>query len=602
MNRKYKLVLSFSLLKQNIKSILLFELLFKMVSSAIIIPILYGLFHLSLSTVKLTYLSNDNLQYYLTRPSTIIFIIIFIFAFLLYTIFEISCFISCYQASYYKQKISVHQMLSAGTATLLKIFKGNNISIFGYTFCLIPLINLSIIFGYVSSISLPSFFINYLQQNLWVKSLIGLLFILFLVEVVRFIYAFPIFVLEKDNFHNARKQSLKMNHKSYLKNCIGIIVWNITVLVLLFATAVLSTVGTAIVIRLFSTSRVAYSLALGVAAGAITIILIIFSNFMVPIAFAYTSAMYIKYRFDRGEEIPAFVPKVGRYKKTGKVVSVIIVLSLVLNLIYVTIGNSRDFLSNVQLLNHPTVTAHRGDSYTAPENTIPAIQQAINNHADYVEIDVQQTKDGEIILMHDTSLKRTTGLRQAVWNTTYEQIAKLDAGAWFSRAYINTKVPTLKEAIEVCKNKIDMNIELKPSGHDRDFEQKVVDLILEAGIEKECVVASMSYNSIKKVKELAPQIQTVYVTSVAYGWFDSLEYADIVSIEASFLTSKLVNQLHENKKRVYAWTVNDTAMVQTLIDLGVDSIITDDPVMVRESIYSKDLNQSIVDFILGMFR
>ena len=111
----------------------------------------------------------------------------------------------------------------------------------------------------------------------------------------------------------------------------------------------------------------------------------------------------------------------------------------------------------------------------------------------------------------------------------------------------------------------------------------------------------MKYECIKRVKEIDPNIKTVYVTAVAYGNIASLDAADIVSIEASFITGKLVNGLHERGKQIYAWTVNDEEKIQMMIDLGVDNIITDNPVMARELIYSKSLNENIVEFITNLF-
>lgn len=130
---------------------------------------------------------------------------------------------------------------------------------------------------------------------------------------------------------------------------------------------------------------------------------------------------------------------------------------------------------NIEYLHTTEVTAHRGASSVYPENTLRAFSGAVELGADWIELDVQQTRDGQIIVMHDTNLARTTGLRQDIWQTDYAQIAGLDAGSWFSEEFAGEPVPLLSDALSFAKeHDIRLNIELKPTGHETDFEQAVV--------------------------------------------------------------------------------------------------------------------------------
>ena len=111
------------------------------------------------------------------------------------------------------------------------------------------------------------------------------------------------------------------------------------------------------------------------------------------------------------------------------------------------------------------VMAHRGDSVDAPENTLPAFQAAIDHGADAAEMDVQMTKDGTIVVMHDSSIDRTSTGSGNIWEVTYDEIKNLDNGSFFSPEFSDTRIPTLDQVIKLCKGKLYLNIEIKRTGH-----------------------------------------------------------------------------------------------------------------------------------------
>ena len=162
----------------------------------------------------------------------------------------------------------------------------------------------------------------------------------------------------------------------------------------------------------------------------------------------------------------------------------------------------------------------------APENTISAMEYAIEAMADYAEIDVQETKDGEIVLLHDNNLKRVTGLNANIWNLTYDEVSQLDAGIKFHKKFRGEKIPTLNEVIECCKGKIRLNIEIKYNGHNSQIVKKVVKIIEDQGFEDSCVLTSMNYKFLEQAKELNPKITTGYTMSMIYGDLSKLTAAD----------------------------------------------------------------------------
>ena len=140
------------------------------------------------------------------------------------------------------------------------------------------------------------------------------------------------------------------------------------------------------------------------------------------------------------------------------------------------------------------MTAHRGGAKTAPENTLASLEAAINNLSDYAEIDVQETKDGELVLLHDNNLKRTTGVNWKIWETTLEEVKTLDAGSSFSADFAGEQVPTLREALELCRGRLELNIEVKNNHHNADVAVKTAEMITELGMEDQCAISSMSYD------------------------------------------------------------------------------------------------------------
>ena len=243
----------------------------------------------------------------------------------------------------------------------------------------------------------------------------------------------------------------------------------------------------------------------------------------------------------------------------------------------------------------PIVTAHRGYSTAAPENTLPAFQLAIDHHSDRTELDVQMTKDGVVMVTHDTSLRRCTGRNANIYDLTFAQVRELDAGRWFSARYAGTQIPTLEEVLDLCKGKIQLNIEIKPNAATPELEAETVRIIQEKGFEKDCVITSQSYETLCKVKELDPEIETGYILALGVGTYYDLPAADFFSVESTFITSGMVQQIHLRGKTVSAWTVNRAEDARALLSLGVDDVITDKPEMVQDLLNEDaDLDRNLV--------
>jgi len=223
------------------------------------------------------------------------------------------------------------------------------------------------------------------------------------------------------------------------------------------------------------------------------------------------------------------------------------------------------------------VTAHRGASGLAPENTMVSVLLSMKMGADFSEIDVQETADGELILMHDDSLRRTTNKKAAVWKQDLVDLKGVDAGSWFSDEFANEPIPTLRSIIDSVKGKMKLNIELKLNGHQEKLAERTVSLTEEKNFISQCIVTSFDRETIRKVKELNPNIKTGYILGKMPKediW--SAEF-DLLSVNQKLVTQKLIDEAHQHGKEVHVWTVNKANKMRELIDLGVDNIITNYP-------------------------
>lgn len=222
------------------------------------------------------------------------------------------------------------------------------------------------------------------------------------------------------------------------------------------------------------------------------------------------------------------------------------------------------------------ITAHRGSSDVAPENTMSAINLAIQEQADYAEIDVQQTRNGSLILLHDSNLRRVTGIDRNIWELSDHEVDKLDVGSWFSSEFAGEKVPYLEEVINAVKGKIKLNIELKLNGHEQNLAEPVAELIGKQEVIEQCIVTSFDYGTLVQVKEVNAQITTGLICAMPIENIAKFK-VDFYSVEQKLATIDFINTAHTIGRNVHVWTVNEIAAMEKFISRGVDNIITNRP-------------------------
>lgn len=596
-----RFTIAFRLLKRNIKKIIIFEAIYKVFSLAIFTPLLVELVKVALRLSGINYLTNARFFDFLFKPTTIAILFLAMLLFALFSLMEMSALTYCYNISYNGGTASVVDMIKAGSSAALRLIGLYNVYMILFVLLLIPITHVGAISGYITSMQIPVFIIEYLKLKKLAAIVVTAMILVLSVFAVRWINALNYYTTEKMNFKNARKASIHLNHGKYAGLVIGFIIWQIMVLILLFSSYAFITFLITKVLKVILKNKLAYNISLYAAKIIYQIWEGIYFCMIVPITCAFLSGYFFaRKKVIKEEMVIPTMPVKKKYLKSRfkKVLSVVVFISAVLNIIYINFdfGIFRGS-ANVQLFSKTLIAAHRGYSAEAPENTIPAFEAAIDNLADYVELDVQETKDGRIVVLHDPDLKRVAGVSNSIWTLNYSDIANIDVGSWFSKEFQGTTIPTLEEVMEMAKGRLKLNIEIKLTGHEKNLEESVVRIIEEYGMEKDCVVTSFQAKALKKVKQANPEIQTGYILHVAYGDFSSLSYADALSVNYSFATELLIDGAHDAGKDVYVWTVNTAEAINEMINNGADMIITDDPVLAKETLLSYETNPHVVKLI-----
>ena len=261
----------------------------------------------------------------------------------------------------------------------------------------------------------------------------------------------------------------------------------------------------------------------------------------------------------------------------GRLLAAVIVLPL----FAAVLGAS--LLHGIDVDDDVVVTAHRGGAVAAPENTLAAIQQGIDDGADWIEIDVQESRDGEVMVIHDSDLMKVAGKPIKIWEADAETLRSIDIGSFLDPRFKDERMPTLREALELCRGKAKVNIELKYYGHDQDLERKVIQIVEETEMESEIVVMSLESAAIKKMRELRPDWTLGLLTAVAIGDLTRVD-ADFLAVNTSLATGTFIQSAHRQEKTVAAWTLNDAYSMSLMLSRGVDNLITDRPALARQVI------------------
>jgi len=243
-------------------------------------------------------------------------------------------------------------------------------------------------------------------------------------------------------------------------------------------------------------------------------------------------------------------------------------------------------------MSNPLIIAHRGASGLAPENTLAAFDKAIEIGVDRIEMDLRQTIDGEVVVIHDKTIMRTTNGWGSIRKLSLNRLKRYSAGSWFHHEFSKERVPTFREVLELVNGKTTLLLEIKNgSPYHHGIERNIINLVNEYKANDWCIVQSFNDKVLKNFRELpqlSSDIQKLFHAFIpvapfyggskfSYKRLRRYNFADEVNINYKYVNPRVVRKVHQMGKKVNIWTVNDRQDMKKYVEMGVDGIITDYP-------------------------
>lgn len=561
-----------TLLHRASAAVLTAVLVYKALTYLLFLPAMNGIWSLTLRCSPVNYLTNNNAHQIFTSPTILGGIVLIVLLAACWNLYGFSILLHGFELARRGETLRPVSLFVRSLGDIRHVLLPKNWPILLYCALLIPFTDVFVTYNYISQLAVPEYILGLVRA----KPLYLVLFLLILGAAFLFtlfwVLVLPLFTLERKSLWETVQESAA-HVKTQLPRLAGVLLrWNLSALVrsvLVFFGASLLVYSVAALIGLRSTR------AMLLLARALYLVEIPFFGFLLDCKVTTAQCTIIAFLYDRCRDCPPEELPEGKPHRFG----------------------GWPLLTAVGGVT-PLVTFHRGDCTVAPENTLPAFRSAILKGGDRIELDVQMTSDGVVVVTHDSNLKRCTGKNAKVYDLTYAEVAQLDAGRWFSSRFADTRIPTLEQVLQLCRGRIGLNVEIKPSAATPALEAETVRLLREYGFDSSnCVITSQSYETLHKVKALAPEYPTGYILALGVGNYYDLPDADFFSVETTFITSGMVNAVHLRGKTVSAWTIDREKVATHMLELGVDDLITDKPDMVQDLLArNQQVDDSLIDF------
>lgn len=570
-------------MKRKIPEMLEFEIIYGILSFTIGYPLVKFLIYHAEKIAKTKILSLETLNSIVSNPISIILLIIALLYLVIFSAIEISGLMAIYYNDRKYSFLSFRVLKEEIVEDMRRLLKLKNIPMVLWMLLIFPISgNIS---TFIKQKNIPKFILIGIYENKIYIILFIIASLFFIYIYIKNIFIYISFFTENKPFMDAKRKAVRIIKNKFIRT---IILIGLNTVFLTGLTEIINFIWHEIltsIIYSFNDYSQWLIVPIMIAKTLLEIMpflsnaLIIIGNIvLVSVLYEEYSGENIAYNFqtDYRKSI------ISRFKKQIIFFSIILLVGNgIMTNIYLKNGIAADFNENY-------ITAHRGNNYNTPENSISGINSSILEGADYIEIDLQLSKDKEVILLHDKNFKRTGNNMNEPKDLELNEIKKINIGKTFDRNYKDEFIPSLDEVLKKTIGKIKYNLELKPyDGDIKTLVSKTIELVKKYNQEENVIITSLYKDCLDEVKKIDQNIKTGYITVILGNEIGNIENIDVLCVEESALTEEKVAKIHLKGKEVFAWTINEKEDIDRMLRFQVDNIITDNTkqALLRRSYY-----------------
>lgn len=542
--------------------ILKFQILTHLLFIFIILPSYFYIRTFIVSLNKLSVIDNTELLRFVFSPLGIILLIISLMVIFFYFLVELSGLILL-TSSYQKERLepSFITILKESIKLIPKFLNKSIIVISFYFLLLIPITSSVLGFNLFKKFNIPNFIFREIIKNPLYLIIYILIVIIFYYLFIKAIFTFHYILIKKEKSSTAIKKSFNLindNFKDFFDTFIlRILKYLVIFLIIFFLSIFIINFNKNISKELFTYSIIFLLVTKNI---ILTTIILIF----IPLEIKFLTDKFYEYtKINKRLVVKEknkynIIDKIFSFKRP--VIFTFISMLILLNVLFIFVPN---FFNNS--FKTKLIIGHRGGE--GVENSLGAIKNSIDKRIDYVEIDIQRTKDNYYIVNHDKTFKRVAGINKSASDMTLKEIKKISLRG-------EEKIPEINEVLKLSKNKINLFIELKGKTADKKMVDDIVKLVKKEKMEKQVVFISMRYSVINYLKTKYKDLKTGFIYFLFLGDMSKIK-ADYMLFSEDFVTENHIEQIHKHNKKAIVWTVNSPDSMKKYLDSAVDGIITD---------------------------
>lgn len=562
------------------KGLVGFELMYKPAVVLIMSALLALLLRLAMKIQHISYLKPNNLRKFLHSPVSLGFLFFWIVVLLFFSMLEMLAITHALAAAHQGERLTGVDIFRSTIFTLKEMFSLKLFLTFPFVFAMTVFTSYPSIVLATTNTGIPEYFQAFLSRNQGLNTILHImvLVLLFLLSMRCIVFCFS--ATSGLSLSQSWAACSSLNSRRFWKNTAIMLVWYALLIAFIFAVYFVTVIILGLIVKIVVPSSLKVLMFLRCTRLMAMYLSFILELFFFPIYYSMMVTIYARWK--KSEDKKVCSSSYGEPYKHKKHVKVIMVIAVTIVLLADSSGCAYLYFSNVfddiVFTRRAEVAAHRGSEKRAPENTMEAIRLAIEEDADYVEIDVRLSRDGFVILSHDESLKRTAGVDKLVSEMDYAEILQYDVSGEFHDKYGTVRIPTLEQVIDLTRGKVKLIVELKPNEKDKGIAEATMDVLARKEFVGKCLIQSFDYDCLKVVKSIAPEQECGIIFKVPAGIYAEMEGIDFYTVKVTFLSDTYIEKMHALGRRVFVWGGMKNIAICEMNNLGVDVFIATDSV------------------------